>query len=108
MAEWKRGNIPIGFIHPASAGHGLNLQSGGHILVWHTPIWSLELYEQTNGRLNRQGQTHPVTIVRIITEGTIDEHIVKALERKDTTQQALIRAVSAALNANTRQAHNMS
>lgn len=97
MADWKQGNIPIGFIHPASAGHGLNLQSGGHILVWHTPIWSLELYEQTNGRLNRQGQTHPVTIVRIITEGTIDEHIVKALEKKDTTQQALIRAVSAAL-----------
>lgn len=97
MTDWKQGKIPIGFIHPASAGHGLNLQSGGHILVWHTPIWSLELYEQTNGRLNRQGQTHPVTIIRIITEGTIDEHIVKALEKKDTTQQALIRAVSAAL-----------
>ncbi|WP_426707565.1 SNF2-related protein [Corynebacterium auriscanis] len=97
MAAWKRGRLPIAFIHPASAGHGLNLQSGGHILVWFTPIWSLELFEQTNGRLNRQGQTHPVTIIRIIANNTIDTHITKALEKKDTTQQALIKAVSATL-----------
>lgn len=97
MAAWKKGELPIAFIHPASAGHGLNLQSGGHILVWFTPIWSLELYEQTNGRLNRQGQQHPVTIIRVIAAGTIDTHIVKALEKKNTTQQALISAVSAVL-----------
>ena len=108
MADWKAGRIQLGFIHPASAGHGLNLQSGGHILVWFTPTWSLELYEQTNGRLNRQGQTHPVTIIRIITAGTIDTRIVQALEKKDTTQQALIRAVSATLNTNTRRTYNMS
>ena len=93
----EKGELPIAFIHPASAGHGLNLQSGGHILVWFTPIWSLELYEQTNGRLNRQGQQHPVTIIRVIAAGTIDTHIVKALEKKNTTQQALISAVSAVL-----------
>ena len=97
MAAWKKGRLPIAFIHPASAGHGLNLQSGGHILVWFTPIWSLELFEQTNGRLNRQGQTHPVTIIRIIANNTIDTHITKALEKKNTTQQALIKAVSATL-----------
>lgn len=98
MADWKAGCIQLGFIHPASAGHGLNLQSGGHILVWFTPTWSLELYEQTNGRLNRQGQTHPVTIIRIITTGTIDTRIVQALERKELTQSALIAAVRAQLN----------
>ncbi|MDT9411323.1 DEAD/DEAH box helicase [Corynebacterium rouxii] len=101
MRDWKQGNIPLGFIHPASAGHGLNLQTGGHILVWFAPPWSLELYEQTNGRLNRQGQTQPVTIIRIITKETIDEHIIKALERKDTTQSALINAVKAQLGKDT-------
>lgn len=94
---WMAGRIQLGFIHPASAGHGLNLQSGGHIIVWLVPTWSLELYEQTNGRLNRQGQTHPVSIIRIITAGTIDSRIIQALEKKDTTQTALIDAVKAEL-----------
>ena len=97
MADWKAGRIQLGFIHPASAGHGLNLQSGGHIIVWLAPTWSLELYEQTNGRLNRQGQTHPVSIIRVITKGTIDTRIIQALEKKDTTQAALIDAVKAEL-----------
>lgn len=97
MSDWKAGKIPIGFIHPASAGHGLNLQSGGHILVWLTTPWSLELVQQTNGRLYRQGQTKPVTTIRILTEGTIDEKVVDALESKNTTQTALIDAVKAEL-----------
>lgn len=98
MADWKQGKIQLGFIHPASAGHGLNLQSGGHIIVWLTPTWSLELYEQTNGRLNRQGQTYPVTIIRIVTDGTIDMRVLDALEGKSTKQQALVDAVAAELN----------
>lgn len=97
MADWCAGKIPLALIHPASAGHGLNLQSGGHILVWTTTPWSLELYEQTNARLFRQGQTEPVSIVHIRAEGTIDTHVAKALARKDTTQSALIDAVKAEL-----------
>lgn len=101
MTDWKKGQIPLGFIHPASAGHGLNLQSGGHILVWLTTPWSLELVEQTNGRLYRQGQDKPVTVVRILTEGTIDTHVVQALATKDLTQTALINAVKAQLEGAT-------
>lgn len=97
MDDWCAGNIPIGLIHPASAGHGLNLQSGGHILVWLTTPWSLELYEQTNARLFRQGQTEPVTITHINAADTIDTQVSAALARKDTTQSALINAVKAQL-----------
>ena len=97
MTDWKQGRIQLGFIHPASAGHGLNLQSGGHILVWLTLPWSLELVEQTNGRLHRQGQKDPVTIVRILAAPTIDTRVVAALEAKDVTQSALIAAVKAEL-----------
>ncbi|MFI5504480.1 SNF2-related protein [Corynebacterium kutscheri] len=95
IADWCKGEVQLAFIHPASAGHGLNLQSGGHILVWFTVPWSLELYEQTNARLFRQGQTEPVSIIRIIAEKTIDEQVIKALERKDMTQSALVDAVKA-------------
>lgn len=97
MADWKAGRIQLGFIHPASAGHGLNLQSGGHILVWLSPTWSLELYQQTVGRLHRQGQEHPVTVVRILATQTIDTRITAALDNKDVTQSALIAAVKAEL-----------
>lgn len=97
MADWNAGRIPIAFIHPASAGHGLNLQAGGHLLVWLTTPWSLELYEQTNARLDRQGQTQPVSVIHIAAAGTIDQDIQAALERKDTTQSALISAVKAQL-----------
>lgn len=94
---WNAGTVPLGLIHPASAGHGLNLQSGGHILVWFTTPWSLELYEQANARLHRQGQAEPVTITHIVTAGTVDEQILTALSKKAITQHALISAVSAVL-----------
>ncbi|MCI7551883.1 MAG: DEAD/DEAH box helicase [Actinomycetaceae bacterium] len=97
FTAWNAGRIPIALIHPASAGHGLNLQAGGHLLVWFTIPWSLELYEQTNARLYRQGQTQPVTISHIVTKGTIDEQIMAALERKAFTQTALIDAVKTML-----------
>ena len=97
---WNRGEIPIGLIHPASAGHGLNLQDGGHLLVWLTLPWSLELVEQTNARLFRQGQKQPVTITRITCTGTIDQRVTSALETKDSTQTALVEAVAAELKGN--------
>ncbi len=96
ISEWNSGKIPVALIHPASAGHGLNLQSGGSTLVWFGLTWSLELYQQTNARLWRQGQTaNTVVIQHIIAKGTIDEQILKALKTKDTTQAALITAVKA-------------
>ena len=95
--DWNNGDIPVALIHPASAGHGLNLQAGGHIMVWFTTPWSLELYEQANARLHRQGQTEPVSIIHIDTADSIDQTVHQALTRKDTTQQALITAVKAQL-----------
>ena len=96
MIDWNAGRISVGAIHPASAGHGLNLQTGGHQLVWFGLTWSLELYQQTNARLWRQGQqAETVVIHHIITEGTIDRQIMGALSRKDRTQEALIDAVKA-------------
>ena len=93
IADWNAGKIPVAVIHPASAGHGLNLQAGGSTLVWFGLTWSLELYQQTNARLWRQGQqSHTVVIQHIITKGTIDERILKALS-KELTQSALIDAV---------------
>lgn len=96
--DWNAGKIPVGLIHPASAGHGLNLQAGGHIMVWFTTPWSLELYEQANARLHRQGQTEPVSIIHIDTANSIDQDVHAALVRKDTTQSALIAAVAAELD----------
>ena len=98
FADWNAGKIPVALIHPASAGHGLNLQQGGSILIWFGLTWSLELYQQTNARLWRQGQrSRTVIIQHIVTKGTIDERILKALEHKDGTQAALIDAVKADL-----------
>ena len=98
IADWNNGSIPVAVIHPASAGHGLNLQQGGSALVWFGITWSLELYQQTNARLWRQGQSaETVVITHIITKGTIDERIIKALKTKDTSQSALIDAVKANL-----------
>lgn len=93
ITAWNQGDIPLGVIHPASAGHGLNLQAGGHLLVWFSLTWSLELYQQTNARLYRQGQSQPVTITHLVAENTIDSLVLQALERKDVTQSALIDAV---------------
>ena len=96
IARWNRGEIPVALIHPASAGHGLNLQSGGSTLVWFGITWSLEFYQQTVARLYRQGQnSNTVVVQHIIAEGTIDERILRALKRKDKTQAALIEAVKA-------------
>ncbi len=96
IADWNNGNIPIAVIHPASAGHGLNLQAGGSTLIWFGLTWSLELYQQTIARLWRQGQTADTVVIHhIITEGTIDNLIMKALVKKDQSQTALIEAVKA-------------
>ncbi len=96
IEKWNAGELQVGLIHPASAGHGLNLQSGGNVIVWFGITWSLELYQQTIARLWRQGQTSgTVTVIHIITAGTVDERILKALEAKDHTQSALIEAVKA-------------
>ena len=98
IRKWNAGEIPVALIHPASAGHGLNLQGGGNTLVWFGLTWSLELYQQTVARLWRQGQQSETVVVQhIITKGTIDERIMKALSEKDTTQAALIDAVKADL-----------
>lgn len=97
ISDWNDGKIPVALIHPASAGHGLNLQNGGSTLVWFGLTWSLELYQQTNARLYRQGQKNTVVIQHIITKGTIDEQILKALQKKNKTQADLIDAVRADL-----------
>lgn len=97
ITDWNAGKIQVGLISPVSAGHGLNIQKGGHILIWFSLIWSLEMYQQTNARLWRQGQTEVVTIHHIVCKDTVDEDVLSALEHKDTTQQKLIAAVKAAV-----------
>lgn len=97
IADWNEGKIPVAVIHPASAGHGLNLQAGGSTLIWFGLTWSLELYQQCNARLHRQGQTDTVVIHHIIAKGTIDEDVMAALQRKEKIQNALINAVKAKL-----------
>ena len=97
IRAWNNGDIEVGIIHPASAGHGLNLQSGGSTLIWFGLTWSLELYQQTNARLYRQGQKETVVIHHIVTKGTIDERVLKVLAQKEKTQDALIDAVKAEL-----------
>lgn len=99
--RWNTGELPVALIHPASAGHGLNLQNGGSCLVWFGLTWSLELYQQTNARLWRQGQNaETVVIQHIVAKGTIDERILKVLSIKDSTQAALINAVKAEVSVN--------
>ena len=100
IQRWNAGEIPVALIHPASAGHGLNLQGGGNTLVWFGLTWSLELYQQTVARLWRQGQSSETVVVQhIITDGTIDGRIMKALSEKDNMQSALIDAVKAEVGA---------
>lgn len=100
IADWNASMIPVALIHPASAGHGLNLQAGGSTLIWFSLTWSLELYQQTNARLNRQGQTGTVVIHHIITKNTIDEDVRRALSMKAKVQDALIESVKARLSIN--------
>lgn len=97
IRDWNSGDILVGLIHPASAGHGLNLQDGGSAIIWFGLTWSLELYQQTNARLYRQGQKNTVVIQHIITKDTIDERVLMAIAKKEKTQNALIDAVKAVL-----------
>ena len=95
IRAWNEGRIPLLLAQPASMGHGLNLQAGGHIIVWYGLNWSLELYQQANARLYRQGQKHGVIIHRLIAEGTVDEEVARRLEKKDATQESLMEALKA-------------
>lgn len=95
ISNWNAGKIQVALCHPASTGHGLNLQDGGSTIIWFSLTWSLELYQQANARLWRQGQKHTVVIHHIIVKDTIDERIMRALEDKDISQKALIDAVKA-------------
>lgn len=100
IAKWNKGDMAIALCHPASAGHGLNLQSGGCTIIWFGITWSLELYQQANARLWRQGQKQTVIINHILTRQTIDERVMLALDNKDTGQKALIEAVKARMELN--------
>jgi SNF2 family DNA or RNA helicase len=102
IAAWNDGKIEMLLAHPASAGHGLNLQDGGNIIVWFGLTWSLELYQQANARLHRQGQTKSVIVHHLIAEGTIDEDVMAALEGKAVGQDALMAAVKARIEKVTR------
>ena len=93
IADWNEGKIRVLLAHPASVGYGLNLQDGGHTIVWYGLTWSLELYQQANARLHRQGQAKPVIVHHLITEGTVDEQVMRALQAKDTSQAALLAAL---------------
>ncbi len=97
IKKWNSGEIPILLLHPASAGHGLNLQYGGNIVVWFGLPWSLELYQQANARLYRQGQKETVIIHHIIARNTVDEDVIKALSSKEINQNILLEAVKARL-----------
>ena len=93
--KWNRGELPILLAHPQSAGHGLNLQYGGHLIVWFGLSWSLEYYQQANARLDRQGQTEPVIVHHLVTKGTMDERVLQVLSKKEKGQNDLLRALKA-------------
>lgn len=95
IRDWNEGKIPLLLAQPASMGHGLNLQAGGHIIVWYGLNWSLELYQQANARLYRQGQKNGVIIHRLIAQGTVDEEVAERLQKKDRTQDELLEALKA-------------
>jgi SNF2 family DNA or RNA helicase len=95
IKKWNNGEIPILLIHPASAGHGLNLQYGGNIIVWFGLTWSLELYQQANARLHRQGQKESVIVHHLVSKGTVDEDVMRALVNKEINQNMLLEAVKA-------------
>ena len=93
LARWNRGAIPVLLAHPASVAYGLNMQDGGHVIVWYSPTWNLELYQQANARLHRQGQRHPVMLYHLVAPGTIDEAVMASLRGKGGAQDALLRRV---------------
>jgi SNF2 family DNA or RNA helicase len=101
ITKWNKGEISIAIAHPASTGHGLNLQGGGSTVIWFGLTWSLELYQQANARLWRQGQKETVVIHHIVSKGTIDEQVMNALQKKQTGQDALINAVRARIGGGT-------
>jgi len=105
IKAWNRGEIQLMLAHPASAGHGLNLQAGGNIIVWFGMTWSLELYQQANARLHRQGQQKPVIIHHLIAEGTMDTDVIQALMKKADSQESLLAAVKARIEKYTREDH---
>jgi len=98
IEKWNKGEIQLLLAHPASAGHGLNLQAGGSIIVWFGLNWSLELYQQANARLHRQGQTESVIIHHLVSKGTLDEDVIAALSRKDGEQNSLLEAIKARID----------
>lgn len=102
ITDWNAGRIPLMIAQPQSSGHGLNLQAGGHIVVWFGLTWSLEQYQQANKRLDRQGQTKPVTVYHILTRGTIDEYMKQVIEQKALGQDELLAAVKAELAKQTK------
>lgn len=95
IRDWNAGTIPVLLAHPASCGHGLNLQDGGSIIVWFGLPWSLELYQQANARLHRQGQAECVVVYHLIAEGTVDEDVLQTLQGKGRTQEEFLRALKA-------------
>jgi len=98
IKDWNEGKIRMLLAHPASVGHGLNLQAGGNIIVWYGLTWSLELYQQANARLYRQGQTNTVIIHHLVAEDTVDEHVMEVLKNKDKGQSTLLEAVKAKIS----------
>ena len=102
--DWNAGKVPVLLMHPASGGHGLNLQAGGHIIIWFGQTWSLELEQQFNARLDRQGQTESVIVNKIVATKTIDEDVIRALASKDKSQESLMAAVKARIEKYTRTA----
>ena len=95
IIDWNSGKVQVMLAHPASAGHGLNLQAGGNIIVWFGLTWSLELFQQFNARLYRQGQKNNVIIHYLVMKGTYDEEVIMALRRKDRRQSALMDSIKA-------------
>ena len=101
ISRWNNGDIPVLVAHPASAGHGLNLQDGGHIIVWLTTTWSNEQYRQANKRLHRSGQQNTVNVIHIVAEGTVDEEIISRIDEKEVNQDNLMEALDVAVRPNT-------
>ena len=97
IIDWSNGDIKAAVAHPASTGHGLNLQAGGSTIIWYGLTWSLELYQQANARLWRQGQKDTVVVHHIITKDTIDEQVIRVIQKKERGQSALMNAVKARL-----------
>ena len=103
LRRWNAGQIRVLLAHPASVAYGLNMQEGGRIIVWYSPTWNLELYQQANARLHRQGQTRPVLLYHLVCPGTMDEVVMKALRGKDNTQETLLRYIREKFNEINRQ-----